>query len=59
MYENMKKSILNRYNGEYIRFMDYSESKDAYYVRFIYHSTIYLCEKRVIGGSTKFYKMEG
>lgn len=58
MYEELRKFVYSKFNYEHVRFMDYDEGNNAYYVRFIYRSTIYVLEKRKIGGSTKFYKME-
>lgn len=58
MYEELRKVIMSKYNVDYLRFMDFDEGANAYYVRFIYRSTIHICERRKIGGSTKFYKME-
>ncbi len=59
VYDHMKEIIKSKFDNERIRFVDYDQGNNAYYVRFIYKSTIYICEKRFIGSSVKFYKMEG
>lgn len=58
MYKEMCKWLKAKY-GEEVRILDYDEGESAEYVRYIFHSTIYIMELRKIGANARIYKLEG